>query len=75
VGVRLRQEVGRAHERRRSVDGEPAHGLRARRALAQHEADRVHAVGEVVADHREEDEQARRRVQVEGEPDTEAVVR
>ena len=42
-------------------------------ALPQHEADGVHPVGEVVADHREEHEQPGRRVHVEREADPEPV--
>ena len=42
-------------------------------ALAEDEVDRVQPIGEVVGDDREEDEEARCRVELEGQPDAEAV--
>ena len=47
--------------------------MRSRTALVEDERDRVETVGEVVCDHGDEDEDARRGVDVEGQSDAEPV--
>ena len=76
-------EVARVHRRNRADDGaeqwgdcvecEPTHRASHFAALAQDERHRVHPVGEIVRDHRDEHEQAGSRVQVKGERDAEPV--
>src|SRR5256885_753518 len=63
----------RAEERRSRVGREPAQRLFPVALLAEDEGDRVQAVGEVVADHRDEDEHAGQRVHAEGDADPKAV--
>ena len=70
---RQRGADDRAGERRRRVDREPPDRPPAVARLAEHEGDGVQAVREVVADDRDEDEDAGRRVEAEGEPDAEPV--
>ena len=62
-----------ADERCERIGAQPAQRLTTVVALEKHEADRVHAVGEVVADDGDEDEQTGGRADVKGEADAEAV--
>ena len=63
----------RPHERRQRVHRQPAQGPSQVAPLAEHEVDRIEPIGEVVGDDREEDEEAGCRVELEGQPDSEAV--